>query len=372
MKIESIGTFIIHEWLVVRVTTDSGLTGVGEATFWAQPPATETVVHSFREALIGKDPLTIDHPWLSLYRSSSFRGASINAALSAIDIALWDVAGKHYGAPVHALLGGAHRNKIRMCALSMSGDVDEMVRSSIEAVKEGHTAVKIDPLPSEFPTWTFARMMKEVVERVGTVREAVGPDVDVCVEFHRKTVPAEAIALAQKLAQFDVLFIEDPAQPDSIDTMAEISRRSPVPIATGERFNNMYEFRELLQKGGAQVLKIDVGLHGGFSQTKKIAAIAESYHATVSPHNAWGPVLTAAHVQLCAAVPNFQVLEYRPDEPPKSEMVKEPLPVKDGYIDVPDTPGIGVEFNEAAPAKYPPAPRTISTLRRPDGSVAFG
>ena len=371
MRIEELETFLIHQWLVVRVRTDTGISGIGEATFWAQPAATAEVVHSFKEYLIGKDPLTIDRHWLYLYRSSSFRGASVGAALSAIDVALWDIAGKHYGAPVHGLLGGRHRERVRMCALTMADDQETVMAMVTDAVREGHTAVKIDPLPSAYPGWSRAHLLREVVERVGAVREAVGEDVDVCVELHRKLGPAEAVALAAKLEPFDLLYIEDPIPPDSIASMAEVARKVNIPIATGERLHTVYEFKEVLESQAAQDLKLDVGLHGGITQCKKIAGMAEAYHATVSPHNAWGPVLTAAHVQLCAAVPNFLVLEYRHGEPPEGDVVMEPLKVENGYIKVPDSPGIGVELNEEAARKYPYVPREIATATRDDGSVAF-
>ena len=369
MKIEDVQTFIIHDWVLVRVHTDEGISGIGEACFHSQLPATIDVVHRFKKYLIGKDPLRIDHHWLYLYRSSSFRSSAICAALSAIDVALWDIAGKHYGAPVSNLLGGRHRDKVRMCALTMGRNRDTTIEQAIVAMKEGHTAVKIDPIPPEYPKWSHARLLREVVDYVGAVRDAVGEDVDVCVEAHRKLGPAEAVALAKKLEPLNVLFLEDPIPPDSIDSMAEVASKVNVPIATGERLHTLYEFRELLARHAAHDLKLDVGLHGGFSQCKKIAALAEAYHATVSPHNARGPVLTAAHVQLCAAIPNFLVLEYRPD--PHDDMVKQQLKVENGYISVPDRTGIGVEFDEDAPAKYPYVPSEIQTAVRADGSVAF-
>ena len=369
MKIESIETFLVQEWLVVRVHTDTGISGIGQATFWGQPAATAVVVEEFSRYLRGKDPLTIDYHWQYLYRSSSFRGASIYAALSAIDVALWDIAGKHYGAPAYALLGGRHRDKIRMCALCMDGDKDGMVAKIARAVDEGHTAVKIDPFPADYPKWSHPRLVREVVERVGAARDAAGEDVDLVVEAHRKLGPGEAVALAGKLEPFDILFIEDPIPPDSVDSMAEVAVQTTIPIATGERLHTIYEFKEVLSRGAAQDLKLDAGLQGGLTQTKKIAGLAEAYHATVSPHNAWGPVLTAIHVQLAAAIPNFLVLEYRLD--PRDEIVKNPLKVENGYIQVPEGPGIGVEFDEEAAARFPYVPRGIGTAVREDGSVAF-
>ena len=369
MRIEEVRTIFVHDWLLVRVQTDAGIAGVGQATFWAQPRATAEVVREFSEYLVGKDPLTIDYHWQYLYRSASFRGASINAALSAIDVALWDIAGRHFGAPAYALLGGRHRDKIRMCALCMDGDKDKMLEEVTNAVKDGHTAVKIDPLPDDYPTWSHPRLVREVVGRVGAARDAIGEDVDLVVEAHRKLGPGEAVALAKKLERFDLLFMEDPIPPDSVDSMAELASKTRIPIATGERLHTIYEFKEVLTKGAAQDLKLDAGLQGGLTQCKKIAGMAEAYHATVSPHNAWGPLLTAIHVQLAAAIPNFLVLEYRPD--PRDEIVKDPLNVVDGHIQVPEKHGIGVEIDEEAAARFPCSPRRIDTAVRADGSVAF-
>jgi galactonate dehydratase len=369
MKIEDVKTYLVQDWLLVQITTDSGIVGVGQGTFWGQPAASEQALLSFKSYLIGKNPLTIDYHYQYLNRSSSFRASAIYAALSAIDSALWDIAGKHYGAPAYALMGGKHREKIRMCALCMSGYRDEAVRDSTEAVRAGHTAVKIDPFPPEYANWTVSRLTKEVTEHVGAVREAVGPDVDIAVEVHRKLGPSEAIAVARRLEQFDILFLEDPVPPDSIQSMAEVAARVNVPVSTGERLHSMYEFKEVLSSGAARDLKLDVGLQGGLSQCKKIAGMAEAYHATVSPHNARGPVLTAGHVQLAAAIPNFLVLEYRPD--PKDDVVTEPMDVKDGYIAVPDTPGIGVELDEAKARSYVYSPGPVGTLTRNDGSVGF-
>lgn len=369
MKIEHVQTFFAQDWLVVRIITDTGLNGIGQATFWGQPKATEAVLCEYSGYLKGKDPFTIDYHWQYFYRSSSFRGASICAALSSVDLALWDILGKYYGTPVHTLLGGKHRKKIRMCALCMDDDHDAVLQQIIKAVKEGHTAVKIDPFPADYSKWSYSRLVEEVVRRVSESRSAAGKDVDLVVEVHRKLGPGEAVGLARKLEPFNLLFIEDPIPPDSIQSMAEVASQITIPIATGERLHTLYEFREILSNRAAQDLKLDAGLQGGFTQCKKIAGVAEAYHATVSPHNAWGPVMTAVHVQLAAAIPNFLVLEYRPD--PRDSIVKNPLRVENGYIIVPESPGLGVEFDEEAVKEFPYSPRKLGTAIRSDGSVAF-
>ena len=247
--------------------------------------------------------------------------------------------------------------------------MEEAARSTAAAVAAGHTAVKITPTPPDFQRLSHARLIRESVARVAAVRDAVGPDVDIGVEIHRNMSPAQAVMLAEKLEPFDILFMEDPIQPDSVRSMADVASRVRVPIATGERFNSLFEFREVLELQAARDIKLDVGLHGGFTQCKKAAAIAESYHATVSPHNARGPVLLAAHVQLCAAIPNFLVLEYRMDD--RYDIASPAFAPEDGHLPVPDAPGLGIEIDDAAMAKYPYAAREFDTPRRADGSVGF-
>lgn len=369
LRIESVEPIIAQGWILVKVETDVGISGVGEATFWSQLPATAEVIKRFAGYWVGKDPLAMDYHATYLYRNGYFRSPAICAAISAVDVALWDIAGKYFGAPTYVLMGGRHRDRIRMCALCMSGYKDEAVRTVEEAVQTGHTAVKIDPFPPEYANWTMSRLKKEVTEHVGAVRETVGPDVDVCVEVHRKLGPSEAVAVARQLEQFDILFLEDPVPPDSIESTAEVAKQLNVPVSTGERLHSIHEFKEVLNSGAARDLKLDVGLQGGLSQCKKIAGMAESYHATVSPHNARSPVLTAGHVQLATAIPNFLVLEYRPD--PKDDVVKQALQVKDGYIEVPDLPGIGVELDEARARAYTYSSSEVVTLTRNDGSVGF-
>ena len=372
MKIEEIETFLVHQWLLVRIQTDKGISGIGEATFFPHPEAVIGVLNTFRDYLRGQDPLRIDHHWQFLYRFTSFRGAAIMAALSAIDIALWDIAGKFYRAPVCNLLGGRCRDKIRMCALVLTDEIDALVAGVKQAVAEGHTAVKIDPVARGFPRMANDRLVKEIVSRVSAVREAVGPDVDVCVEVHRKLAPSEAVIVEQALRPFNLLFIEDPIQPDSVQSMAQVVSKMATPVATGERLHTIYEFRELLEAGGAQHIKPDIGLAGGITHCKKIAALAEAYHGSVAPHNFLTPVCTAAHVHLCAAIPNFLVLAYLPeDRPPRSDVVKRHLPVEQGYIKVPDTPGLGVEFDESAPSKHPLKRFVPATALKEDGSVAY-
>ena len=360
MKIKKIDPIMVGDNLLVKVTTDEGIEGIGEATFWSQPKATIAVIDQFKDSLIGKSTKQIDFLWSLFYRSSSFRGAAIGSALSAIDVALWDILGKFYNSPVYELLGGKHRNKIRMCALCMGKDTGETLKLVSSAMKLGYTAIKIDPLPEGFGNWKISKLTNEVVKQVKAVRKLIGQNIDLCVEIHRKLTPRTAIPIMNSLEEFNLLFIEDPIQPDSIDSMAEVSKKTSLPIATGERLHTIYEFKEILSRNAALDLKLDVGLQGGFSQCKKIAGMAEAFHATVSPHNGKGPVLTASHIQLSASIPNFLILEYRED--PTINLYHHSLNIKNGYIEIPETPGIGIDLknirkhNQFHNIKTKPAP----------------
>lgn len=371
MQIEQVETLRFGRWLYILIHTDTGISGLGEAGLWGYPDAAEAVVKAWTPYLLGKDPLRIEHHWQYLYRNAHFRGAAVCGALGGIDIALWDIAGKHYGAPVYQLMGGKCRDKIRVY-MHVSGEtVDELAQSAKEAVDQGFTAVRFTPFAADYPTRRYSTVIEDAVQRVAAVRETVGNDVDLCVEIHRRLSPVDALGLARELQPFRPFFYEDPILPDSVQSMATLAQQCPIPIATGERLHTVWEFRELLEAHGCAYIRPDVCIAGGLTESKKIAALAEAYHIGVIPHNPLSPVSTAACVQLDACIPNFTLQEYTgEDKPPKSELLQKPLKLDRGYILIPDEPGIGVELNRETLAKYPQAPREIITPLHEDGSVA--
>ena len=375
MKIESVETILAEDkWLLVKIITDNGITGIGEAGLHGVPEAADSAVKTFARYLIGKSPLDIEHHFQYLYRFSHFRGSAIGGALSAIDIALWDIAGKHFQAPVYQLMGGKVRDKARVYIHVGGATVEDLYASAKAAADDGFTAVRFTPFlqngEQQYYNMRYSAMLQEAVDRVAAVREAVGNDVDLCVEIHRRLSIPEAIQLGKELEQFRPFFYEDPTTPDSNESMAEIAKNINIPIATGERLHTMWEFRELLQQRGARYIRPDVCLAGGLTHCKKIAALAESFNVGVIPHNPLTPISTAACVQLDACIPNFVLQEYTgEDKPPKSLMVKKPLKLVDGYLTIPDEPGIGVEINDEFFAKHEYTPRPINTPLRDDGSV---
>jgi galactonate dehydratase len=376
IKIVDIETVPVDRYLFVQVYTDEGITGLGESGAWGYLEASGAAVETFKRYLIGQDPLRIEHHWQYLYRWTHFRGAAIMGALSAIDIALWDIAGKYFGVPCYQLLGGKCRDKARAYYHVFGQTKEELIQGCKQAKDTGFTAVgHLTPFLDEgreVPYFkTHADKMRDAIETVGRYREAVGDGVDLCIEIHRRLTPAEAIVLACGIEAYHPFFYEDPILPDSFDAMALVAQNIHIPIATGERLHTIYEFEMLLRRGAVQYVRPDVCLAGGLTHCKKIAALAEAHHVGVVPHNPLSPVSTAACLQLAACIPNFALQEYPRDElePPKSEIVKKPLQVQDGFLIIPDAPGIGIELAEDAQERYPYRSRAVRTRLHVDGSV---
>jgi galactonate dehydratase len=358
----------------VRVTDDTGVTGVGQSACWGYPEAVHSVVQTFREYLIGSDSFEIERHWQHLYRMAPFRGSVLMAAVSAVDISLWDLKGKLLGVPVYELLGGKVRDRIRLHALLLGQPtVEGLVQQAVEAVDAGFTAIKFEPFPADAPDLALSAIVAGTFERVSAVREAVGVGVDLILELHRKLTPLQALPVIESLRTAQPLFVEDPIQIDSISSQAAIARTFTIPLGQGERCNSIWEFKELLAQGGPQYLRADLGQAGGISHCKKIAAIAEAHHAAVNWHNYLGPVLTAASVQLDACVPNFVTQEYyvTADEGPMAAGFTTALRRDGGDAILSDAPGLGVDFDEAAIGELDFVGRPlIDAPRRRDGSLA--
>lgn len=373
MKIDKLEHLLLGNSYVVRLTTDTGITGIGQSAFWGYPEATERIVNVFKEYLIGQNPLRIEHHWQHLYRMAPFRGTALSGAVSAVDIALWDIKGKHFEVPVWELLGGNCRDKIRLHLLAGGSTPETMFEVAKSAKEEGFTALKFDPLVGGYQNQTQARLIKTAVDITAAAREASGPDVDLIIEVHRKLTPMVAVALGEALKQFELYFMEDPIQIDTITTQGDIAKRLNVPLANGERFTSIWEFRELLELGGAQYVRPDVALAGGITHCKKIAAIAEAHHSAVVTHNFLTPIGTAASLHLDASIPNFVTQEYtKRDESEANAIYKCAYQREGGYIPIPQAPGLGVEIDDSLIKDTPFAPLTnINTPLRDDGSVAY-
>ncbi len=382
MKIDKIESILSGNSHFVRIITDDGIEGIGQSACWGYMEAVHTVINTFERYLIGKNPLNIEHHWQHLYRMGPFRGSILNAAISAVDIALWDIKGKYLSAPIWMLIGGKVRDKIRLHLLmggsrpdaSDLGTTAENLRlNAIDARNEGYTAVKIDPLPDGYQSMTISRLIRETKDNVAALREGAGLDVDIILEIHRKLTPMNAIALAEQLKEFNPLFYEDPIQIDSIKSQGEIANKTSLPLANGERMHNIWEFREMFEAGGSQYARPDLGLAGGITHVKKIASIAESYHSALVTHNFLGPVLTAAACTIDSTIPNFITQEFSTiDESPVNSMIKTSWKRNGGYIEVSEKIGLGIDIELDKLKKQNFETRLdIKIPMRDDGSVGY-
>jgi galactonate dehydratase len=360
--------------LVVRITTDTGIVGLGQSGAWGFPDATVPVVAQFREYLLGQDPFRIEHIGQVLYRMRPFRGSILSGAISAIDIALWDIKARAFDVPVWELLGGRVRDRVRLHALVFGDDPDAIARLAAEAVAEGFTAIKFDPLAPDYADRSIPALVAGAREMAAAARDVVGPDVDLIFELHRKLTPVQAVPVVDALAEFHPLFVEDPIQIDSVMLQGELAIRLAAPLANGERMNTIWEFRDLLAAGGPQFVRPDLGLAGGLTGCRKVAALAEAHHAALVSHNYLGPLLTSASIHLDVAIPNVVTQEYYlQDEAsdPGNALFRTTLVRDGGYMLAPETPGLGVELDEAVAAASAPAWLPNRAPLRADGSPAL-
>jgi galactonate dehydratase len=369
MKITRLETFFVKpRWVFLKMHTDEGLVGWGEPIVEGWSRTTAEAVQEMGRYLIGQDPRRIEHHWQALYRGAFYRGGPVlTSALSGIEQAMWDILGKSLGVPVHQLLGGAVRDKIRVYTHVGGDGLDAYAASGKKALERGFTAVKTCPFGAvrfvEGPAFVH-----EVVARVAALREAVGEKVDVGLDFHGRVSPAMAVQLAKALEPLHPMFIEEPCLPENVDAMVTVARSTSIPVATGERLFTKWGFREVLEKQAAAILQPDVSHAGGILETRKIAAMAEAYYAAIAPHCPLGPIALAACLQVDACTPNFLCQE---QVSLGEGYLRKPFVLKDGHIDVPLGPGLGIEVDEAALAdKLYDGSNENPRLWHEDGSLA--
>ena len=344
-------------FVFVKIETDQpGLIGWGEASLEGKPRAVAGCIEDMEPMILGEDPRRVEYCWQILHRSGFWRMGAIGlSALSGIDQALWDIKGKELGRPVYELLGGPVRDKVRMYTHYGGSTPEEAAADALSKVEKGWTAVKTVPVPItniiDGPT-----VLKEATAKLAATREAVGDGIDILLDMHGRLTPQMAIQYGRAFEPYQPFCLEEPSQAENPAAMVAIAQALTTPIATGERLFTRWGFREILELGAASLLQPDTCHAGGISEVRKIAAMAEVYYAGVAPHNPYGPVSTAACVQVDLAAPNFVIQEMvDPDVAPEAmELVVEPLPVVDDHIYPPAKPGIGVEVDEAACARRPP------------------
>ena len=364
MKITEVKTFLVHpgvgkNWLFVKVETDEGVHGWGECYTQAdRDKAIEVHVRQLSRYLIGRNPFNIKHfTFMAYHDFAGKRGAmDLYSAVSGIEHALWDIAGKALNTPVYNMLGGPCRDKIRVYANGWGGkNKKEIAQRAKALVEQGFSAMKFDPFPDPWRTHISRKDEISAVECVAAVRDAVGPDVDLLIEVHRRLAPVHAVRVARMMEEFNPFWFEEPVSARSIDALAEARRSINLPVVTGEELYTKTEFREVFEKQAADILNPDVGNCGGILELKEIAAMAEPYLVVMSPHNYNSTtVALAATVHACAVMPNFLITEYFVNFTERGiEICKNSLRPEKGYIKLPTGPGLGVELDEPAMARFP-------------------
>lgn len=348
MRIEEVETLLAGDSLYVRLTTDSGITGWGQSAVFGYPDAVQMVVNSYGDLLIGMNPLRRERIWHELFRAQPFRSSFITAAVAAIDISLWDIAGRHFDVPCFELMGGPVRDRIRLHLVLGHGWRDRGVEAAIgdarAAAELGFTAIKFNPFldePDGVDRRSWARSIEDAVEFAGAVRKTVGWDIDIAFEFHRRFSAAEAAVAYQALAPLRPYMIEDALSPDSTRVWGSIA--GDAPTGTGERLDNIWEFADLLANGTVDIVRPDVGEAGGITHVLKIAAVAEAQGKRLLCHNYVGPLLTLATAHVYASVTNVSTFEYTllDEQPPRSLLVTSPARRVGGYLELPEGPGLG-------------------------------
>lgn len=386
MKITSISTCVVHaqmrNWVFVKVDTDAGITGWGEASLEWKTRGVVGCVEDLAPLIVGLDPRRIEHLYQVMYRHSFFRMGVVGmSALSGIEQACWDIWGKSLNVPIYQLLGGAVRDSLRMYdhlgggemnALYLQDQPERMAERARESVAVGYTAIKALVVPMTEPLDRFSPL-RQAERCMAAIRAEVGDNVDVMIDLHGRTTPAMAIEYAHALAPFRPWFFEEPCPAENVAGMVQVARATSIPIATGERLVTRFQFRELLERGACAVIQPDLCHCGGLWEARKIAAMAETYYVAIAPHNPLGPIATAASVQFGFATPNLLIQEaIRADVPWRNEVVTNPVPVVDGHVQLAalTLPGLGIEVNEKAAAEHPFQQEVLMQPYHADGSVA--
>ena len=387
MKITAIKTFVCNayrtNWVFVKVLTDQpGLHGWGEATLEYKEDTIVAACHDLERDMIGKDPRDIEAIWHSNYRDAYWRGGPVlMSAISAIDIALWDILGKSLDVPVWRLLGGMVRDKVPCYAngwFAGATEPEEFGEKAAEAVETaGWKGLKWDPFGSAYRNLEPA-VFRKAMRCIEEVYKAVDGRAEILIEGHGRFDLPTAKRIARALEEYNILWFEEPIIPDTIESIADMRNTTSVPLSFGERLYGSWQFRSLLEARGSDYVQPDVSHAGGITELRKIAAIAESHHVPICPHNPSGPVANAATLQLAASLPSFFLLEtMATDVPWRSDVCDEEVRFEDGFMFVNDRPGIGVEINEDALSKYPYQPISLRhykgtlTQIRPDDAKSY-
>ena len=355
-------------WLLVRVQTDDGLHGWGEGSLHGPIESVETAIHELGRVLIGQDPAGPEQLWQQMYHAWRWRGGpTLMSAIAALDIALWDIEGKRLGVPVHRLLGGQIRSSLRVYASHAFDGVqsdDEAFERVRQFHQNGYVGFKWAPFDADAMRRNESRALDHARSRMAELREVAGDDMEIYIECAERLSPRTARLAAESFAPYRPAWFEEPIPFENIEEMGELQRDLPVPIATGERLLNRWEFDRLLRAGGCRILQPDVMHAGGITEVRKIAMLAEMRYVPIAPHNPGGPIATLATMHLAAALPNFLVLEQMEQERTiRDHLSTRPVQIVNGHFVVPNEPGLGTDIDTERIAEYPFQPQPQSGIR---------
>jgi len=348
MRITRLETFLVRpRWLFLKMHTDEGLIGLGEPIVEGRARTVAQAVSELEPYLIGKDPTQVMHHWQAMYKHAFYRGGPIlTSALSGVEQAMWDLTGKSLGVPVYRLLGGPLRTRIKVYG-RCGGDTPQQAEESARAeAAKGFLALKTG-VGGARPARIVETpgFVEQVAERFAAMRRGAGKEVDIAIDLHGAVSPQTSALLIKALEPYQPMFIEEPVQCQNTEVLADLAHKTFIPIATGERLYTKWGFREVLEQRAASILQPDISHCGGIFEGRLIAGMAECYYAAIAPHCPLGPIALAACVQLDASIPNFLAQEH---VTLGEGYLKEPFRVVDGYLPLPDKPGLGIELDEEA------------------------
>ena len=368
MKITDVTVFPVGSFVYVKIETDEGLHGIGEASLSGRSQAVVGAFDHLRRVLVGQDPTRIEHIWQDIFRGTFWRGGPVlQSALAGIDIALWDLNGKALGVPVYRLLGGASRDRVLVYRHVYGSTPEELVGKAGALLEEGWRVLRICPVDDE--GFDPRRAIAKGVEHMAALRAAVGDAVEIIFEFHTRFSPPRAIDLCNAIAEYQPYFVEDPIRSENPASFATLRAHTSVPLGTGEQLHTKWAFRELIEQELVDYLRVDICHTGGITEGKKIAALGEVHYQELATHYTSSPVSTAAMLHLNLAIPNCAVQEHAPPTGWINDVIQHDLRAEDGYLLPPDSPGLGVDLNEKAAAAHVDGGGEPPHWRREDGSV---
>ncbi|HYI92351.1 MAG TPA: galactonate dehydratase [Bryobacteraceae bacterium] len=381
LKITDLKTFIVNRggpnasnYVFVKIYTSQGLTGLGEGSVTSKEATVAAAIDEHKRYLVGKDAADIEMHWQAMYRWPRWRnGPILNSAISAVEIALWDIVGQGLGQPIYKLIGGKARERVQMYVHAGGNSPQQYAQTWLQAKQEGWTGCKAAFITTQGDVIYPVRSVREGIANLKAVREAVGEDFRICIDVHGKTTPTMAIDFCRRAEEYSPYFVEEATQIEDLDELALLRSKTRIPLATGERLTTKYGFNQICHRHLVDYVQPDVVHCGGILEMKKIATIAEAYRIELAPHNPQSDVSTLASLQVDFSTPNFAIQEitHRGNEQYwKDLFYGGGITYEKGFALPPDRPGLGVNLDEAVAAKRPYQPHTRQQLRFPDGSIA--